>query len=194
MDITRLPCQSLATTGAATKRPGSHGWKTTTVFVDEVTIHVKAGDGGHGAMSFRREKHVPRGGPDGGDGGRGGHIVLTADSHLSTLIDFRFKRDYKAERGEQGSSNNKHGKDGHDVELRVPVGTLVTDAETGERVADLVRHGQREIVAQGGRGGRGNARFATSTHQAPRFAERGEPGEERTLTLELKLLADVGLI
>jgi GTP-binding protein len=164
------------------------------VFVDEVTIQVKAGGGGNGAMSFRHEKHVPRGGPDGGDGGRGGHILLTADSNLSTLIDFRFKKEYKAERGGQGGGNDKHGKDARDVELRVPVGTLVTNAETGERVADLVRPGQQEIVARGGRGGRGNARFATSTHQTPRFAERGEPGDQRTLTLELKLLADVGLI
>jgi GTP-binding protein len=164
------------------------------VFVDEVTIHAKAGSGGHGAVSLRREKHVPRGGPDGGDGGRGGNVVVVADPNLSTLVDFRFKRDYKATRGENGSGNNKHGKDGPDIVLRVPVGTLVTDAETGERVADLVRPGQEAILARGGRGGRGNAHFTTSTHQTPRFAENGEPAEERDLRLELKVLADVGLI
>jgi GTP-binding protein len=164
------------------------------VFVDEVTIQVKAGDGGHGAVAFRREKHVPRGGPDGGDGGRGGHVILVADSNLATLVDFRLKHAYKAQRGEQGSGNNKHGKDGADIVLRVPVGTLATDEATGEVVADLVRHDQQAIVAKGGRGGRGNAHFATSTHQTPRFAEKGEPAEERTLRLELKLLADVGLI
>jgi GTP-binding protein len=121
-------------------------------------------------------------------------VALVADEHLTTLVDFRFKHDYKAERGGQGGSNNKQGRDGQDIELRVPVGTLVTDLETGEAAADLVRHGQQVIIARGGRGGRGNARFATSTHQTPRFGERGEPGEERTLRLELKLLADVGLI
>jgi GTPase len=164
------------------------------VFVDEVTIHAKAGGGGHGAVSFRREKHVPRGGPDGGDGGHGANVVVIADPNLSTLVDFRFKRDYKAGRGEDGSGNNKRGKDGADIVLRVPVGTLVTDAETGERVADLVRPGQEAIVARGGRGGRGNAQFTSSTHQTPRFAENGEPPEERNLRLELKVLADVGLL
>src|SRR5436190_9267071 len=166
----------------------------TPMFVDEVLIHVKAGNGGDGVVSFRREKHVPRGGPDGGDGGRGGSVVMTSDSNLTTLIDFRYRREYKAGRGENGSGNQKHGANGADVELRVPVGTLVTDAVTGEVVADFVRPGQREVLARGGIGGRGNARFATSTHQTPRFAEKGEPAEGRDLRLELKLLADVGLI
>src|SRR5204862_7245086 len=143
--------------------------------VDEVLIHVKAGNGGDGTVSFRREKHVPRGGPDGGDGGRGGSVFMTADPNLTTLIDFRYKRDYKAGRGENGSGNQKHGANGADIELRVPVGTLVTDPATGETVADFVRPSQREVVAQGGMGGRGNARFATSTHQTPRFGEQGEP-------------------
>jgi len=164
------------------------------MFIDEVTIHVKAGNGGDGIVSFRREKHVPRGGPDGGDGGRGGSVVMTSDPNLTTLIDFRYRREYKAGRGENGSGNQKHGANGADVELRVPVGTLVTDAVTGEVVADFVRPGQREVLARGGIGGRGNARFATSTHQTPRFAEKGEPAEELDLVLELKLLADVGLI
>jgi GTP-binding protein len=164
------------------------------MFVDEVLIHVKAGNGGDGAVSFRREKHVPRGGPDGGDGGRGGSVVMTADSNLTTLIDFRYKRDYKAGRGENGGGKQKHGANGADIELRVPVGTLLTDPVSGETVADFVRTGQREVVARGGIGGRGNARFATSTHQTPRFSEKGEPAEERDLRMELKLLADVGLI
>jgi GTP-binding protein len=164
------------------------------MFVDEVQIHVKAGNGGDGTVSFRREKHVPRGGPDGGDGGRGGSVFMTADPNLTTLIDFRYKRDYKAGRGENGSGNQKHGANGADIELRVPVGTLVTDPTTGETVVDFVRPGQREVVARGGMGGRGNARFATSTHQTPRFGEKGEPVEDRDLRLELKLLADVGLI
>jgi len=164
------------------------------MFVDEVSIHVKAGNGGDGAVSFRREKHVPRGGPDGGDGGRGGSVVMVADPNLTTLIDFRYRRDYKAGRGENGAGNQKHGANGAAIELKVPVGTLMADAATGELVADFVRPEQREVAARGGMGGRGNARFATSTHQTPRFGEKGEPGEERDLRLELKLLADVGLI
>jgi GTP-binding protein len=164
------------------------------MFVDEVRIHVKGGRGGDGCASFRREKHVPRGGPDGGDGGAGGSVVMVADPALTTLIDFRYKREYKAESGGSGSGNQKSGKNGADVELRVPVGTQVTDDETGEVVADLVRPGQREVAARGGRGGRGNVHFVSSTHQAPRIAEKGEPAEERGLRLELKLLADVGLI
>jgi GTPase len=164
------------------------------MFVDEVSIHVKGGNGGDGAVSFRREKHVPRGGPDGGDGGRGGSVVMAADLNLTTLLDFRYRRDTKAGRGENGAGNQKHGANGAGVELRVPVGTLVTDAESGVVVADFVRPEQREVVARGGIGGRGNARFATSTHQTPRFGEKGEPGEERDLRLELKLLADVGLV
>jgi GTPase len=164
------------------------------MFVDEVIIRVKAGRGGDGAVSFRREKHVPRGGPDGGDGGRGGSVTLVADSMLTTLIDFRYQREYKGERGVNGGGNNKSGKDGAGIELKVPVGTQVRDAETGELIADIVRAGQREVVARGGQGGRGNAIFVSSTHQTPRFSERGEPGTERSLRLELKLLADVGLI
>jgi GTP-binding protein len=164
------------------------------MFVDEVSIHVKAGSGGDGSVSFRREKHVPRGGPDGGDGGRGGSVMMVADPNLTTLIDFRYKRDYKAGRGANGSGNQKHGANGADVVLKVPVGTIVTSIETGEVLADFVRPDQREVAARGGMGGRGNARFATSTHQTPRFSEKGEPGEERDLRLELKLLADVGLI
>jgi GTPase len=164
------------------------------MFVDEVQIHVKGGRGGDGCVSFRREKHVPRGGPDGGDGGHGGSVVMVADPNLTTLIDFRYKRDYKAGKGESGSGNQKHGANGADVVLRVPVGTLLTDVETGEVAADFVRPAQREVVASGGKGGRGNSNFATSTHQTPRFAEKGEPPEERALRMELKLLADVGLI
>jgi GTP-binding protein len=164
------------------------------MFVDEVQIQVKAGRGGDGCASFRREKHVPRGGPDGGDGGGGGSVIMVADPALTTLIDFHYKREYKAERGGNGAGNQKSGKNGADVELRVPVGTQITDAETGEVAADLVRPGQREVVARGGRGGRGNMHFVSSTHQAPRIAEKGEPAEEWTLRLELKLLADVGLI
>lgn len=163
-------------------------------FIDEVEIQVKAGRGGDGAVAFRREKHVPRGGPDGGDGGHGGSVVITADPMLNTLIDFRFKRDYKAESGEQGAGTNKSGRSAGDIELRVPVGTQVTDLETGKLAADLVHAGQREVVARGGQGGRGNAAFVSSTHQTPRFSEKGEPGEQRRLRLELKLLADVGLI
>lgn len=164
------------------------------MFLDEATIHVKAGSGGDGCVSFRREKHVPRGGPDGGDGGHGGSVVMVADPMLTTLVDFRFHRDYKADRGGNGAGNRKYGRDGGEIVLKVPVGTQVTDAETGENVADFVRPGQREIVAKGGRGGRGNVNFVSSTHQAPRHAEKGEPGEERSLRLDLKLLADVGLI
>lgn len=164
------------------------------MFVDEVLIHVEAGRGGDGSASFRREKHVPRGGPDGGDGGRGGDVVMIADPMLTTLIDFRFKREYQAERGGNGAGNQKFGKNGASIELRVPVGTQVTDQLTGEVVADFVRPDQREVVAKGGRGGRGNTHFVSSTHQTPRFAERGEPAEVRDLRLDLKLLADVGLI
>ena len=164
------------------------------MFVDEVLIHVRAGRGGEGSVSFRREKHVPRGGPDGGHGGNGGNVVMVADLMLTTLIDFRYHRDYKAESGTNGAGNDRSGKHGTDIELKVPVGTQVTDTETGEVVADFVRAGQREVVARGGSGGRGNAVFVSSTHQVPRFAERGEPPEERNLRLDLKLLADVGLI
>ncbi|HHV65137.1 MAG TPA: GTPase ObgE [Peptococcaceae bacterium] len=164
------------------------------MFYDRSKIYVKAGDGGSGAVSFRREKYVPLGGPDGGDGGRGGDIVLLADEGLRTLVDFRYKRHYKAERGEHGQGKDKHGKSGEDLILRIPVGTVVIDEATGEILADLTKHGQKVVIAKGGRGGRGNARFISNTNKAPTVAEKGEPGEERWLLLELKLLADVGLV
>ncbi|HEY8486577.1 MAG TPA: GTPase ObgE [Limnochordales bacterium] len=162
--------------------------------VDTAVIEVKAGDGGSGIISFRREKYVPRGGPDGGDGGRGGHVFLEADPRLLTLVDFRYRRHFEAGRGQHGSGGRRRGADGADVVIRVPVGTVVYDDETGELLADLSRPGQRVRVARGGRGGRGNARFATPARQAPRLAERGDPGERRRLRLELKLLADAGLV
>jgi GTP-binding protein len=164
------------------------------LFIDEIEITVKAGGGGNGLSAFRREKYVPRGGPSGGDGGQGGSVILCADGHLTTLIDYRYQRSYKAEKGGDGGQNNMTGRNGPDLILKIPVGTQVFDAESGELLADLVFDGQQAIVAQGGRGGRGNARFATPTKRAPRLAENGEPGEERRLRLELKLLADVGLI
>ncbi len=164
------------------------------VFVDEVTIEVKAGDGGNGAVAFRKEKYVPHGGPNGGDGGRGGDIILEADSNLSTLLDFRYQRKYDAPRGTHGISQDMHGKDAGDMILKVPIGTSATDTATGYVIADLTKHGQQAKIARGGQGGRGNAHFASSVQQAPKFAENGEPGEARTLKLELKLLADVGLI
>lgn len=164
------------------------------MFIDEVDIFVKGGDGGAGCVSFRREKYVPRGGPDGGDGGRGGSVWLEADPALTTLLDFHYKRHYAAERGQHGKGANRHGASGEDLVLRVPVGTVVSDRDTGDVVADLTLPGQRVLVQPGPRGGRGNARFATSTHQAPRRAELGRPGEGRWLHLELKLLADVGVI
>jgi len=163
-------------------------------FVDTAIIRVKAGDGGRGCVSFRREKYVPKGGPDGGDGGNGGDIILVADPHLSTLLDYRYRHVYIAENGRPGEGNNRTGRSGAPLELRVPCGTLVRDAITGENLGDLTEPGQRLVVARGGRGGRGNAAFATPTNRAPRFAEPGQPGEERLLQLELKLLADVGLV
>jgi GTP-binding protein len=163
-------------------------------FIDSVTIHVKAGDGGVGCVSFRREKFVPRGGPDGGDGGRGGDIVLRANRQLNTLLDYQYKTKYKAPRGEHGLGSNKTGKSGNDVILEVPTGTVIRDLATGENVSDLVDDRQELIIAKGGRGGRGNAAFATSTNQAPRDYELGDPGEEKKIELELKLLADVGLV
>ena len=163
-------------------------------FVDFVQISVASGAGGNGAVSFRREKYVPKGGPDGGDGGRGGSILIRADKNLSTLLDYQYKRAYHAPRGTPGMGARKTGPAGKDVVLRVPVGTLVRDLTSGETIADLAEHGSEVVAARGGRGGRGNAAFATSTNQAPRSAEPGGAGEERELELELKLLADVGLV
>lgn len=164
------------------------------MFIDEAKIRVKAGDGGNGCVAFRREKYVPRGGPSGGDGGDGGDVVLESTEHLNTLLPFRYNPEYKAERGRHGEGNRRHGAEGEDCLIRVPVGTLVYDEESGEKLFDFVAPGQRLVVAHGGRGGRGNARFATSTNRAPRRADPGQPGEERRLRLELKLLADVGLV
>ena len=164
------------------------------LFIDEVTIYLKAGDGGTGSTTFRTEKHVPRGGPDGGDGGRGGSVAFLTDPNLSTLIEFRPGRVYKADRGGDGMSKKMYGKNGGDLVLKVPPGTQVRDADTGELLADLDRFPQREVVAAGGRGGRGNVHFVSSVQQAPKFAEKGEPGVERKVLLELKLLADVGLL
>jgi GTP-binding protein len=164
------------------------------MFVDEVEVYVKAGDGGRGCISFRREKYVPRGGPDGGQGGRGGSVVLEGDEGLGTLLDFRYRRHYVASRGEHGQGSNCSGADAPDLILRVPLGTVVRERDTGRVVGELTRHGERLVVARGGRGGRGNAAFATSTRRAPRRAETGAPGPERWLRLELKLLADVGVV
>ncbi len=164
------------------------------MFIDEVIILVKAGDGGNGCLAFRREKYVPRGGPSGGDGGRGGDVVLMADEHENTLLKYRFNPEHKAERGRHGEGSNRTGAEGHSIQLDVPVGTVVYDASTGERLHDFTSAGERFLVARGGRGGRGNARFATSTHQAPTEHEPGRAGEEKRLRLELKLLADVGLV
>lgn len=164
------------------------------MFFDEAKIYVKGGDGGNGCVSFRREKFVPFGGPDGGDGGRGGHVYLVVDPHLNTLVNFRKKVHFKAGRGQHGRGKNQTGKSGEDLYIPVPPGTVVRDAETGEVIADLVEPGQKVLVARGGRGGRGNAAFATPTNQAPRFAEKGEPGQERWLLLELKLIADAGIV
>jgi len=155
---------------------------------------VKAGDGGNGCLAFRREKYVPRGGPSGGDGGRGGDVTMVASPHKNTLLHFRFNPEHKAQRGRHGEGSNRTGKEGESIELDTPVGTVVYDAETGELIHDFAVPGERFILAQGGRGGRGNARFATSTHQAPTEHEQGHPGEERRLRLELKLLADAGLV
>jgi GTP-binding protein len=164
------------------------------MFLDEVRLRVKAGDGGRGCVSFRREKYVPRGGPDGGDGGRGGHVILRATPEYNTLAHLYHRHVVKASRGEHGRGSNQSGASGEDVVILVPCGTVVRDLETGEVLADLVSPGQEVVVARGGRGGRGNQHFATPSLQAPRFAEDGEQGEERLLQLELKLLADVGLV
>jgi GTPase len=164
------------------------------MFIDEAKIRVKAGNGGNGCMAFRREKFVPRGGPSGGDGGKGGDVIMESSERHNTLVHFRFNPEYKAERGRHGEGANKTGREGEDIVLKVPVGTIVYDAETGEKVHDFSHADERVVIARGGRGGRGNAQFATSTHQAPREHEDGRPGEERVFRLELKLLADVGLV
>jgi len=163
-------------------------------FVDEVKIHVKSGDGGRGCLSFRREKFIPLGGPDGGDGGNGGNVWFRVDSGLSTLLDFRYKVHYKAERGAHGMGKNRHGKGGEDLFISVPPGTLIYDDDSGELLADLTAKDQQMLLLKGGMGGRGNARFVTSTNRAPRHTQPGMPGEERNLRLQLKLLADVGLV
>jgi GTP-binding protein len=164
------------------------------MFIDRVTVRVDAGTGGSGASSFRREKFVPMGGPDGGDGGRGGDVLVRADRNLATLLDFTYRDHWKAERGEHGSGSNRTGRSGDDVVLPVPPGTVVRDAESGELLGEVLDDGDTVTVAKGGRGGRGNAKFASATHQAPREWEPGDDGEQKTLELELKLIADVGLV
>ena len=163
-------------------------------FIDEAKIYVKAGDGGRGCVSFRREKYVPKGGPDGGNAGKGGDGIFIADNRLTSLLDFQYKREFSAERGEHGMGSLCSGKNGEDLVIKLPIGTLIKDQETGEVLSDLTHDGETFICCKGGRGGKGNAHFATSTHQTPRFAQPGEPGTERNLKLELKLLADVGII
>lgn len=164
------------------------------MFIDRARIFVQSGKGGDGMSSFRHEKFVPKGGPNGGDGGQGGNVVLVADRNVNTLVDFRFRRLFKAKPGGKGEGSNKYGRNAEDLLITVPLGTIVKDEETGQVMADLSRDGQRAIVAKGGRGGRGNWHFRTSANRTPTFAERGEPGEERWLRLELKVLADVGLL
>jgi GTP-binding protein len=164
------------------------------MFVDEAKIYVKAGGGGNGCMAFRREKYVPRGGPSGGDGGAGGSVILTVNPNDNTLLRYRFNREFRAERGRHGEGSNCTGHSGKDMLLEVPVGTVVFDDDSGEQLADLAKPGEKIVVAHGGRGGRGNQHFAKPWHQAPRESEEGQPGEERHLRLELKLLADVGLV
>ncbi|PAE23995.1 GTPase ObgE [Bacillus sp. 7894-2] len=164
------------------------------MFVDQVKVYVKGGDGGNGMVAFRREKYVPNGGPAGGDGGKGANVIFEVNEGLRTLMDFRYQRHFKAPRGEHGMSKNQHGRNSKDMIVKVPPGTVVTDAESGEVIADLTEHGQRAVIAKGGRGGRGNTRFATPANPAPELSEHGEPGQERDVVLELKLLADVGLV
>jgi GTP-binding protein len=164
------------------------------MFVDVVKIHIQAGKGGNGAVSFRREKYIPNGGPDGGDGGHGGDVIFTVDEGLHTLMDFRYKKKFKAESGQNGQGKNKSGRNGEPLIIRVPPGTIVRDVDTGFVLADLTDPGQRKVLAKGGKGGWGNARFATPTRQAPKFAKDGEKGQERWVILELKSIADVGLI
>jgi GTP-binding protein len=163
-------------------------------FIDEATIQVKAGDGGNGSAAFRREDGVPRGGPSGGDGGNGGNVIVVADVHLASLLDFKYKRHYKAERGEDGRNKDQYGAAGADLTIKVPIGTVLYDSETNEPLADLDSDGASFVIAKGGIGGKGNIHFKTPWNQAPRTAEPGTPGEERTVRLELKLLADVGLL
>jgi len=164
------------------------------MFYDRAKIYVKGGDGGNGIVAFRREKYVPEGGPCGGDGGKGGSVIMIADEGLRTLIDFKYKQHYKADRGQHGQGKGMHGKGAEDLILRVPLGTVVKNAETGEVIADFITHGQKAVVAPGGRGGRGNTRFVSPQNRVPDFAEKGEPGKEAWLLLELILLADVGLV
>jgi GTP-binding protein len=163
-------------------------------FIDQAKIYIQAGKGGDGHISFRREKYVPKGGPDGGNGGKGGNVIFTVDSHLSTLLDFRYSTKYFAENGKKGEKNKKFGKDGKDLTIRVPQGTVIYNSETEEQLADLSEETQTFIAAKGGNGGFGNAMFATPTNQTPRFAKPGLPGESYNITLELKLLADVGIV
>ena len=164
------------------------------MFIDYAKIIVKAGDGGNGAISFRREKYVAAGGPDGGDGGKGGDIYFEVSPNMNTLVDFRYKKKFKAENGKNGEGGHRYGKSGEDLVVKVPIGTIVKDSETGRVMADLSEPNQKQLILSGGRGGKGNSHFATSTRQAPRFAQGGEKGEEKELVLELKMLADVGLI
>ncbi|ALS78971.1 MULTISPECIES: GTPase ObgE [Planococcus] len=164
------------------------------MFVDHVKVYVRGGDGGDGMVAFRREKYVPNGGPAGGDGGKGGNIVFIVEEGLRTLMDFRYKRIFKAERGTHGMSKNQHGAKAEDTFIKVPPGTVVKDVDSGETIADLVEHGQTAVIAKGGRGGRGNSRFATPANPAPELSEKGEPGYERNVILELKVLADAGLV
>ena len=164
------------------------------MFVDQVKIYVKGGDGGNGMVAFRREKYVPKGGPAGGDGGNGANVIFEVEEGLRTLMDFRYKRHFKAPRGEHGMSKNQHGKNAQPMIVKVPPGTVVSDEETGQIIADLTEHGQQAVIANGGRGGRGNSRFATPANPAPELSENGEPGIERNVVLELKVLADVGLV
>lgn len=163
-------------------------------FIDEATVTIRSGNGGAGSVAFRREKYVPRGGPAGGDGGKGGDVWIEADRNLATLLDFRYKRAYEAQNGQPGEGSNKTGPDGLDIIIRVPVGTIVRDAETSEIIADMTNEATKLLLCKGGRGGKGNSHFATSTHQAPKFAQPGEEGHEKKIKLELKLLADIGLV
>lgn len=164
------------------------------MFIDQANIHIQAGNGGNGMVSFRREKYIPKGGPDGGNGGKGGDVIIRADAQLTTLMDFRYRREYAAESGDNGQPSNRTGKSGGEVILRVPVGTMIQDADSGKLIIDLTRNGEETIIARGGKGGKGNAEFATPTNQAPRTATKGIPGEEKNISLELKLLADIGLV